>query len=201
MIDALLAAWFGELDGGLCSSARRRALFRADPQFDAALRARFGAEVEAALAGARDDLAATPRGRLALVLLLDQLPRNLFRGTPRAFAGDAAALAQVRAAVAAGEDAALPLEPRLFLYLPFEHAEDRAAQEAGTSLLEATLAEQPPASQAAAVVQRYLGHAREHRDLIRTFGRFPHRNAVLGRADTPAEAAHLAGDGRRFGQG
>lgn len=201
MIEALLEFWFGDLQGGLCTAHRRRRLFRADADFDAALRGRFGAEVEAALAGARDHWGETARGRLALVLLLDQLPRNLFRGTPRAFAGDGAALVQARLAVAGGQDRALPLEPRLFLYVPFEHAEDSAAQREGLALLEACRAEQVPGSEAAGVVERYLGHARDHAALIETFGRFPHRNAVLGRTTTEAEHAHLARDRRDFGQG
>lgn len=200
MIEALLAFWFGDLEAGLCSAERRRDLFRADPDFDAALRERFGEEVEAALLGERDHWGASARGRLALVLLLDQLPRNLFRGTPRAFAGDASALAQARDAVAEGQDEALPLEPRMFLYLPFEHAEDLAAQQEGLALVAGVLAAQRPGSEAASVVERYLGHAREHATLIEAFGRFPHRNAVLGRTPTDAEAAHLARDGRSFGQ-
>lgn len=201
MIDELLECWFGELDADLCSPARRRQLFRADPDFDDALRAHFGIEVEAALAGERDHWGGSARGRLALVLLLDQLPRNLFRGTPRAFAGDAAALVQARQAVAAGQDRDLPLEPRLFLYLPFEHAEDPGAQRDGIALLEGCRAEQRTGSDAAAVVDRYLGHARDHAALIATFGRFPHRNEVLGRSHTEAERAHLARDARSFGQG
>ncbi len=200
MIEALLESWFGELHSGLCTADRRRDLFRADADFDAALRERFGAEVEAALSGARDHWGTTARGRLALVLLLDQLPRNLFRGTARALAGDAAALAQARLAVAEGQDRELPLEPRLFLYLPFEHAEDLAAQREGLALLEGCLAEQAPAAEDAGVVARYLDHAREHAALVEAFGRFPHRNAVLGRPSTEAERAHLARDGRSFGQ-
>ena len=200
MIEELLDFWFGELDAGLCSAERRRRLFRADPDFDAALRARFGAEVEAALAGERDHWGERARGRLALVLLLDQLPRNLFRGTARAFEGDGAALKQARLAVAAGQDAELPLEPRMFLYVPFEHAEDPGAQRQGVALLEASLEAQAPGSKAASMVESYLGHAREHAALIEAFGRFPHRNATLGRESTPEERDHLGRDGRSFGQ-
>ena len=89
----------------------------------------------------------------------------------------------------------------MFLYVPFEHAEDLAAQEEGVGLLTALLDAQTPGSAAAEVVADYLGHARDHRDLVAAFGRFPHRNAVLGRPSTEAERAHLARDGRNFGQG
>lgn len=201
MSEALLAFWFGPLDAaGLCTKSRRRALFRADPAFDAALAERFGADVEAALAGDRDTWAHNPRGRAALVLLLDQLPRNLFRGTPRAFAGDARALAHARAAVAAGDDRALPTEMRAFLYMPFEHAEDPDAQREGVALLTALHDEQLEDSPARAAVASYLRHAQNHAALVERFGRFPHRNAVLGRASTPEERTHLAADGRTFGQ-
>ena len=201
MIEDIVDFWFGPLDAGLCTADRRKALFRADPDFDAEIRRRFGEEVEAALAGERDHWGETARGRLALVLLLDQFTRNLFRGSPGAWAGDAAALVQARAAVAAGQDRELPLEPRVFLYVPFEHAEDLAAQEQGVGLLTTLLGAQTPGSAAAEVVADYLGHARDHRDLVAAFGRFPHRNAVLGRPSTEAERAHLARDGRNFGQG
>jgi uncharacterized protein (DUF924 family) len=201
VIEEILEFWFGELDEGLCAAERRQALFRADPDFDAEIRRRFGSEVEAALAGERNAWGDTARGRVALVLLLDQFTRNLFRGSARAFAGDAAALANARRAVAHGQDLELPLEPRVFLYVPYEHAEDLTAQDEGVDLLARLLATLAPGSPAADVVASYLGHAREHRALVAAFGRFPHRNAVLGRASTEAERAHLARDGRSFGQG
>ena len=201
MTEALLAFWFGPLDAaGLCTKSRRRTLFRADPAFDAALAERFGADVEAALAGDRNNWAHNARGRAALVLLLDQLPRNLFRGTPRAFAGDARALAHARAAVEAGDDRALPTEMRAFLYMPFEHAEDSDAQREGVALLTALHDEQLEDSPARAAVASYLPHAQNHAALVTRFGRFPHRNAVLGRASTPEERTHLAADDRTFGQ-
>lgn len=202
MIEDLLDFWFGPLDeAGLCAKTRRQALFRADPAFDAALSERFGADVEAALQGDRDSWAQSPRGRAALVLLLDQLPRNLFRGAPKAFAGDARALAHARAAIAAGDDRALPTEMRAFLYVPFEHAEALDAQYEGVTLLTALRDEQPEDSEAWSAVDGYVHHARAHAALIETFGRFPHRNEVLERTSTPDELEHLAKDGRTFGQG
>ncbi|GAB5374033.1 MAG: DUF924 family protein [Acuticoccus sp.] len=134
-------------------------------------------------AGECDGWAATAAGSLALIILLDQIPRNIFRGTPRQFQTDAKALAVAEAAVVAGFDRTQPIATRLFFYLPFEHAEDLAAQERGLDLL------------------RPLGHqdhyywALVHADAIRRFGRFPHRNAVLGRQSTEAERAYLATGG------
>lgn len=199
-IGELLDLWFGELEGGFAAPEARRRWFRADPAFDDALRTRFGDDVGAALAGERDAWASTPEGRLALVLLLDQLPRNLFRGTARAFAGDERALVAARVGVGRGDDRLLPAEPRVFLYLPFEHAEHRADQQTAVVLLERlrdTLTERPAAR---GILEDYLAHAREHRELVRRFGRFPHRNAVLDRPSTDDERAWLARDGRRFGQ-
>ncbi|ACL57809.1 DUF924 family protein [Methylobacterium nodulans] len=155
--------------------------FTADPDFDAACHA-FRAAHEAA---SRGDLAAweaDPEGALALVLLLDQFPRNLFRGTPRAYATDAAARAAAERALARGHDRAIEPELRAFLYMPFMHAEDPAHQDRSLALFEAL------------GLTDNLDAAREHHDLIRRFGRFPHRNPILGRAETPEERAYLAGE-------
>ena len=199
-VGELLDFWFGELSDGFAAPEARRRWFRADPAFDEALRERFGDEVDAALAGDRDAWANTPEGRLALVLLLDQLPRNLFRGSARAFAGDARALAAARVGVGRGDDLLLPPEPRVFLYLPFEHAEHRADQETAVVLLGRLRDGLADRTDARTRIEDYLGHARAHRELIRRFGRFPHRNAALARPSTEAERAWLAEDGRSFGQ-
>lgn len=162
--------------------------FKADPGFDAQVRDALLAAHEAAVArgaGPRP-LAAyedTPDGTLALVLLLDQVPRNCFRGTPRAFATDGAARSVSDRAVARGVDAAVEPLLRGFLYLPFMHAEDLAAQERSVRLYEALGdAEQ-------------LRFALIHHDIIARFGRFPHRNPILGRETTAAEAEFLAEGG------
>ena len=123
---------------------------------------------------------------MALVILLDQFPRNLFRGQARAFAGDARALALAKRAVAAGLDEAMPRAHRLFLYMPFEHSEDLADQE--------TCIERMTALGSAG----YLDYARRHRDIIARFGRFPHRNAALGRDSTAEEIAFLKEPGSSF---
>jgi uncharacterized protein (DUF924 family) len=180
----ILGFWFG--DGTLA----RAEWFRKDPVFDAAIRERFGAAVERALEGAFAAWAAEPRGALALVLLLDQFTRNIHRDTARMFAGDARALAVAESAVAAGFDDALMPQERSFLYLPFEHAEDAAAQARSVALF-TRLAEE-------AGLQSPLEWAQKHADVIRRFGRYPHRNEILGRASTPEETAFLAAPGSRF---
>lgn len=152
--------------------------FRPDAAFDRVLALRFGALVDRAAAGAFDDWPATPEGALALAILVDQLPRNIHRGTPRAFAHDAKAREVARRALALGHHLALPERVRLFLYLPFEHSEEAADQERAVELCRALGGEA-------------FRHAVRHRDVIRRFGRFPHRNAVLGRASTGEELDFL----------
>lgn len=156
--------------------------FEADPAFDAVIAARFRPTLEAAARGALAAWEETAEDALALVIVLDQFPRHLFRGTAQVYATDAAALAAAERAVARGHDAAVETSLRRFFYLPFMHAEDAAAQDRGVALNEAL-------GDAEAI--RY---ARHHRDLVARFGRFPHRNAVLGRASTIEEEAYLAGE-------
>jgi uncharacterized protein (DUF924 family) len=174
----LLAFWFEE-------SGKER-WFSGDAGFDAEIRARFLTLHEEAASGRHDDWAASALGAVALCILLDQLPRNLFRGTPRAFATDPKALAVAKAAVDRGfdRDPSMTDDHRLFLYLPFEHSEDLADQRRSLELQAAGIAD-----------QEYVGYARRHLEVIERFGRFPHRNAILGRASTPEEEAHLAEHG------
>ena len=181
--------WFGA-EGSPERGRPRPEWFRKDPAFDAAIRARFGDAVEAALAGAFADWDAAPDRALARVLLLDQFTRNIFRDTPRAFAGDAQALVVAEAAVARGFDRALDPLQRWFLYLPYEHAEDAAMQRRSLALFEALARETGNAEP--------LEWARKHAEVIFRFGRYPHRNEVLGRASTPEEVAFLREPGSRF---
>jgi len=181
----ILDFWFGPLP-----HATRGEWFRKDRAFDATIRDRFGSAVEAALGGAFDAWRADPHGALAHVLLLDQFTRNIFRDTPRAFAGDASALETATGAVDAGLDRALDLWERWFLYLPFEHAEDLASQERSIALytrLRDDTGETAP-----------VEWAEKHAAVVRRFGRYPHRNAILGRASTPEEIAFLQAPGSRF---
>ncbi|MDB5457559.1 MAG: hypothetical protein JWP92_3144 [Caulobacter sp.] len=159
------------------------AWFGKDDAFDARLRQRFEAAHHAAARGEHDAWAETPDGALALLLLLDQIPRNLYRGSGHAFATDGKARAVARAAVAAGFDRLVAPDLRLFVYLPFEHSESLADQDQGVSLFERLQIDTGDAES--------LKWALGHREIIARFGRFPHRNAALGRTTTPAEQAFL----------
>lgn len=190
MIDDALASdvhafWFGPEP-----HAERAEWFRKDPAFDALIRDRFGTAIQTALAGGYASWSATPRGALARVLLLDQFTRNAFRDTPRAFAGDPLALATASRAVDAGFDRSLAKLERWFLYLPFEHSEDLAMQERSLELLGRLSEDTADPSP--------LDWAERHAVIIRRFGRYPHRNAILGRASTPEEIAFLREPGSGF---
>lgn len=186
----VLDFWFGA-PGSAEYGRARKMWFRKDAAFDALLRERFGALLDAACAGELDAWCATPEGALALVIVLDQFSRNCHRGTPRAFAADDKALAVARAMVASGDDLRLPgVEHRAFAYLPFEHAETAEAQRESLRLF-GELAKDPQA-------KGYYDYAVRHADVIARFGRFPHRNAQLGRESTQAEAAFLSQPGSRF---
>jgi uncharacterized protein (DUF924 family) len=181
----VLHFWFGTSD------TARDEWFRKDPAFDARIRERFGFLVEQALAGGLADWDVAADTALARVLLLDQFTRNIHRGSPRAFDGDVLALALARSMVARGADQALPPLRRVFAYLPFEHAEDEAAQRESLRLFRALAAAHP-------TLAPYDDYARRHAVVIERFGRFPHRNAILGRASTPEDAAFLREPGSSF---
>lgn len=193
----LLHWWFGEgVTASEIASEKNRLWFGYRQEQDEVARRRFGERVEQALAGALGDWAETPRGWLALVLLLDQLPRMIHRGTPRAFAGDERALQLVRDGLAHGGDVLLAPIERVFIYLVLEHAENLALQDLavtqfGTLCDIASVDERP-------VFEGFLDYAERHRQVIARFGRFPHRNAVLGRLSSEAERAFLAQPGSRF---
>lgn len=188
---AVIDFWFGA-PGSPEHGRPRKVWFQKDDAFDAAIRERFGPLVERALRGELADWAATPDGALAEILLLDQFTRNSFRGTPRAFAGDPRALAAAVAAVGQRFDAALPAFQRGFVYLPFEHAETMAAQDESVRLFGRLAAE---GGEGAASM---LDYAERHRDVVERFGRFPHRNAILGRRSTAEEEAYLSEPGAGF---
>jgi uncharacterized protein (DUF924 family) len=185
----VLEFWFGAPDSP--EFGRPRApWFVKSAEFDALIRDRFLATHEAAATGALDAWSGRPLAALALAVVLDQFPRNMFRGTPRAFAADARALALVREAVGRGLDEVLLPVQRWFVYLPFEHAEDLAMQRESLRLFE------PLATDAAGAGT--LTYAMRHYAVIARFGRFPHRNAILGRESTPEELAFLAQPGSSF---
>jgi uncharacterized protein (DUF924 family) len=166
--------------------------FRKDDAFDSALRERFGALIHQARAGGLrewDELGA--RGTLARIIVLDQFTRNAFRGKPEAFAGDTLALASAHQLVDSGEHLGLLPVEREFVYMPFEHAEDARMQEQGVSLFTELAAQHEGFTET-------LDYAHRHRGVIARFGRFPHRNPILGRASTPEELAYLALPGSGF---
>jgi len=184
----VLEFWFGAPDSPEFGRNRKR-WFEKSAEFDALVRDRFQATHEAAAAGLLDGWKERPLAALALVVALDQFPRNMFRGTPRAFATDPQALAVARGLVAHGFDAALLPVQRTFVYLPFEHAEDRDAQRESLRLVDRL------ARETACVDVTY---AMLHYAIVDRFGRFPHRNAILGRESTAAELAFLAQPGSSF---
>lgn len=157
--------------------------FVSTDDFDAAISEKFAELVDPALAGDLNHWAEASAGALALVLILDQFTRNLFRGTPKAFSGDERARSIARSAIARGFDRQRPLRERVFLYLPLGHSEDLSDQDEAVRLA-ATLEN-----------DRYLAQAKSHRDVIARFGRFPHRNAVLGRQTSDEERAFLDATG------
>lgn len=157
--------------------------FTKDAAFDDDIRERFFETYETAAGGKLSDWEQNAQGALALLILLDQFPRNMFRGDPRAFATDPVALAVAAGAIVRGFDSQVPSELRSFFYLPFEHSEDLADQERGIAFYKA------------AGDTENLKWAEVHADIIRRFGRFPHRNAVLGRSATPEEQAFLDSGG------
>lgn len=195
----LLIAWFGSANPEEFPLAGRASWWVSDPEQDEALRATFGATLAAARAGELDHWVASPTGLLAMVILLDQLSRNIFRGTARAFAGDPDALALARQAIALGWDQELPPPARLMLYMPFQHCEELECQDAAISLF-GQLAEELATTEYAAAYRRFLDFVHQHRRTIQRFGRFPHRNAALEREPTPEELAWLAEGGPDFGQ-
>ncbi|WP_184797303.1 DUF924 family protein [Nitrospirillum iridis] len=178
-VGEVLAFWFEELGPD--------AWFGGGEAVDAQVRERLGGGYHAAAEGALDGWADTSDGALALLILLDQVPRNLFRGDALAFATDERAQELARRAVARAQDLEQPGERRLFFYLPFEHAEEIVLQDCCVALVAERIGPGP-----------HLDHAERHREIIRRFGRFPHRNAALGRSSTPAERDYLDQPGAGF---
>jgi uncharacterized protein (DUF924 family) len=186
----VLDFWFGA-PGSPEHGREREAWFLKDAVFDRAIATRFGALIERAVAGALAHWQGEPLGALAEIVVLDQFTRNAFRDTPRAFAGDARALGAARALVASGADRGLLAVQRQFIYLPFEHAESPALQDEALRLFEQLAADHP---EQAGLVEWAL----KHRVIIERFGRFPHRNLVLGRVSTAEEIEFLRQPGSGF---
>jgi uncharacterized protein (DUF924 family) len=199
-IDTIVTFWLGPgLDGPEAAFARRDWWYDGGATVDDEIRSRFGTLVLLACGGSLPDWQATPNGALALILLLDQFTRNIYRGTPDAYAGDAAAFDIVNRAIGRNLDRALHPVARIWLYHPFHHAEQVEAQDRGIALLNEVLKSAPAVWHP--YIQRSIKGWTRHRDIVARFGRFPHRNRVLGRPSTDEERAFLAADGESFGQG
>ena len=172
--EAIIEFWLHEVGEG--------GWYTAVDEVDAEIRARFQPAWEAAERGERDFWLNGPRGSLAYMILTDQFPRNMFRGDPRSFATDARARAGARVAIDHGWDMAIPEPQRVFFYMPFEHSEDMADQDRSIDLMTRKMPEHGA---------EFGLHARAHAEVIRRYGRFPFRNAALGRQSTPEEVAFL----------
>ena len=176
--EAVLRFWFVELEP--------RDWWRKDPELDQRIASRFGALLETAAAGALVEWRTTPRGRLAEIIVLDQFSRNIHRGSAEAFANDALALRLAEEAVATGAALELPVEERRFVYMPYMHSESAAVHETAMRLF------------ATPGLEKNLDFERRHKAVIDRFGRFPHRNALLGRESTVEEIEFLKQPGSSF---
>lgn len=191
-ITAVLEFWFGDPkteDTGYLQ--RRKLWFQKKPAIDQTIRDRFLDLYQKAAAGRLEDWQSSPQGCLALLLLLDQFPRNMFRGDAQSFATDEKALAIAQTAIAKAFDQALTPEQRIFLYLPLEHSENLTVQEQSVHLFQQLSTEYPQLADT-------YDYALRHQAIIERFGRFPHRNAVLGRETLPNEAEFLNQPGSSF---
>jgi uncharacterized protein (DUF924 family) len=196
-LQAVIEYWFGaSTDAAVVAADRDRLWWKADPAIDNDVRACFADSVEQAGRHELDDWAATAPGLLALILLTDQFPRNIFRGTARAFSFDPIARAHCRDGIARGVDTALRPIERVFHYLPLEHSELLSDQDDAVRLFAELAGEAGRGNEE--LFAGYLRYARRHREIIARFGRFPHRNDMLRRASTPEEIAFLQTPGSSF---
>lgn len=191
-VQAVLQFWFGDPETEASSYQQRRKLwFGKQPDFDAAIWQQFGALYQQAATGEFDDWQQTPLSCLAFVIVLDQFPRNLFREAPQAYATDPQALRAAQQAIAQGFDQQLQPIQRIFLYLPFEHSENLEHQNQSVTLSRQLQSDAPELTDV-------YDYAVRHRVVIERFGRFPHRNSILGRASTAEEIAFLQQPGSSF---
>lgn len=188
-VEEILGFWFGQ-PGEAGYGKPRKVWFVKEPAFDQEVRLRFLGDYELAAAGKLEDWQSTPAGCLALVILLDQFPRNMFRNQPKAFATDSQALAVAQYAVAQGFDRQMLPVQRWFIYLPFEHSENVDHQRRSVELFR-RLSDDPDSADT-------IDYAVRHLEIIERFGRFPHRNQILGRETTPEEAEFLQQPGSSF---
>ncbi|MGA8165191.1 MAG: DUF924 family protein [Waddliaceae bacterium] len=198
MAQEILTYWFGTLTDPADDSPKekRDAWFAGGPRVDKEIKTRFEPLVQRAGAQELEGWSTTARGRLALIILLDQFPRNIYRGTPHAFAFDSLSLKLAKEGIELGQDRLLFPVERMFFYLPFMHAEDKELQEFSAALYEELLHEAPKGLKER--FARSVHYADRHREIIDRFGRFPHRNAILRRESTPEELDFLTQPGSSF---
>lgn len=193
----VLDYWFGNLDAGFADAEYRQRWFQGGAAADREINERFGFLIELASTGKLDHWLDSTEATLAFILVCDQFSRQVFRGSPRAFATDPLALEMARSAIDARLDQGLAWDHRAFLYIPFEHSESAVDQHTAVGLFTQLRDATPQGYRH--LTGSYLQHAHQHRDIILRFGRFPHRNAVLARESSPAELAYLE-DASSFGQ-
>ncbi|MFZ5891450.1 MAG: DUF924 family protein [Myxococcota bacterium] len=188
--EAVLEFWFGELDAsGMADAEHEKRWFQGGASFDAEIRQRFLAVHEAVCEGQADEWLSSARGRLAQIIVLDQFSRNMFRGSPRMFECDRRGIELAKDAIARGDDKQVRFAERMFVYMPLMHSENLADQERCVALFEAFRDEVNGAHRER--VASALMFAERHREIIRRFGRFPHRNSTLERTSTAAELNFL----------
>jgi uncharacterized protein (DUF924 family) len=195
-VERVLDFWFGAMTDGVADAGTRQRWFASDREFDA-LTGQFAAILDAAANDRLTHWPTTPRGRVAFIVVTDQFSRQIHRGSARAFATDSRALACAKDGIAAGHDLELGYDERTFFYLPFEHSESKVDQHTAVGLFTILAADAPASHRDDALST--LEFAKRHRDIVLRFGRFPHRNAALGRASTPEELEFLR-TASRFGQ-
>ena len=195
--ESILRFWFGTATDDLeVAEQCARMWWKKNPQVDAEIRDRFAGVVDTAASGQCDPWLTDARGRLAMIILADQFPRNMYRDTPRAFAFDSLALTWAKDGIASGVDQTLRPIERIFFYMPLEHSESIEDQQRAVALTTDLAAKVSPEKRE--LFQGYVGFAKRHFDIVQRFGRFPHRNAILGRSSTPEETEFLKQPGSSF---
>lgn len=196
-VNEILIFWFGEYDAaGVPSDDKMKSWWIKNSGFDQRIKNKFLQDVQKAVAGDYDEWLADPRGRLAVIILLDQFTRNIYRNTNQAFSNDQQALQIALDGLEQGHDKELSWFERVFFYMPLEHAEDKNIQARCVALYEQLVRDAPDSLQEH--MQNFLNFANAHRHIIDRFGRFPHRNKTLGRTSTKEELEFLKESGSSF---
>jgi uncharacterized protein (DUF924 family) len=197
--EEILQFWFEDAcESPAQAEARNAFWFSANAEFDAQIWTLYADVVTDASLDHYENWAGSPLGRLALIIVLDQFPRNIFRGTSEAYRYDAQVLALARAGVEKGQLAGLAIPHQAFFLMPYQHSEDIQVQRSGVELMQGIVDEAPDEWRACA--SAYSDYAHQHHDIVANYGRFPHRNAPLGRTSTEAESRYLSDGGQTFGQ-